>query len=147
MSETPPPSYEEALYRNSVRLPGLQVFYFSFLSSSSKITFSVCVYPSLSVIICSLLFLHSSRSRCCLFSLRNPWQLSCLKFFIFFFFLAISFPVKTVLNNQTETQTRAVDVTMEDTSLPSLIPTSTPIETSPDLLPNHPQVFNLSLAY
>lgn len=63
VSETPPPSYEEALYRNSVRLPGLQ----------------------------------------------------------------------------TETQTRAVDVTMEDTSLPSLIPTSTPIETSPDLLPNHPQ--------
>ena len=25
VSETPPPSYEEALYRNSVRLPGLQV--------------------------------------------------------------------------------------------------------------------------
>merc|ERR1719433_2369391 len=63
VSETPPPSYDEALYRNSVRLPGLQ----------------------------------------------------------------------------TETQTRAVDVTVEDTSLPSLIPTSTPIETSPDLLPNHPQ--------
>ena len=29
VSETPPPSYEEALYRNSVRLPGLQVFYIS----------------------------------------------------------------------------------------------------------------------
>ena len=45
VSETPPPSYEEALYRNSVRLPGLQVFYFSFpsSSSSSKIPFSVCI--------------------------------------------------------------------------------------------------------
>lgn len=66
VSETPPPSYEEALYRNSVRLPGLQ----------------------------------------------------------------------------TETQSRAVDVTMEDTSLPSLIPTSTST-TIPSLpaqpLPNQPQ--------
>ena len=34
VSETPPPSYEEALYRNSVRLPGLQVSsIFSFLQS------------------------------------------------------------------------------------------------------------------
>jgi len=56
VSETPPPSYEEALYRNSVRLPGLQ----------------------------------------------------------------------------TETQTRAVDVTVEDTSLPSLLPTSgLPIDPAP----------------
>ena len=149
MSETPPPSYEEALYRNSVRLPGLQVFYFSFLSSSSsKIHLSVCVISLSLCYIMFLLFLLSSLSRFCLFpSVPNPRQFDCLKFSIFFFFLAISFAFKTILNNQTETQTRAVDVTMEDTSLPSLIPTSTPIETSPDLLPNHPQVFNLSLAY
>ena len=94
--------------------------------------------------LCSLLFLLSSLSRFCLFSpVQNPKSIDFLKFSIFFLFLYFI----SILNNQTETQTRAVDVTMEDTSLPSLIPTSTPIETSPDLLPNHPQVFNLSLAY
>ena len=47
VSETPPPSYEEALYRNSVRLPGLQVSsIFSFLQSfPSSILSSSWIFP------------------------------------------------------------------------------------------------------
>ena len=136
----------------SIGIPSVSLVsrYFTFPFSPPPPPKSICL-SVLSLSLCYimfLLFLLSSLSRFCLFpSVPNPRQFDCLKFSIFFFFLAISFAFKTILNNQTETQTRAVDVTMEDTSLPSLIPTSTPIETSPDILPNHPQVFNLSLAY
>ena len=57
VSETPPPSYEEALYRNSVRLPGLQVFY----TSLSPLF--------LSLVYIFLLFSLSSFSRFLLFPL------------------------------------------------------------------------------
>ena len=107
-----------------------------------------------------LLFPLSSFSRFCHFSLfQVPGILTVShfpRFLLFLIFLeffhqvtrnAYSCLFQSLFSSQTETQSRAVDVTMEDTSLPSLIPTSTSttIPSQPaQPLPNQPQVFTLS---
>ena len=131
MSETPPPSYEEALYRNSVRLPAPQVFPLMFCRIFRSLMFSC--FPIISIFVCS------NHQYFCIFPYSVFLHFPIISIFVFSYHFPCppsnSLPPRllfpcclslTFVPFEMETQTRAVDVTMEeDSSLPNLVPNTT----------------------